>query len=67
MNMLGEGNQTEDRVNVQDRHTMFPVDNKANYVDLLHYARKRLQRADECLGPSICVQRKLADDLWMQR
>src|SRR5436190_11392148 len=47
VNVLGERNQTEDRVDVEDGDAVLVIDNKANDLDVLHDPRKRFQGLQE--------------------
>jgi hypothetical protein len=40
VNMLGEGNGAEDRVDIEDGDAVLAIDNKADDVDALHDAGK---------------------------
>jgi hypothetical protein len=61
LNMLGEGNGAEDRVDIEDGDAVLAIDNKADDVDALHYADKLVEALLKRRSAAIGVRGELAD------
>jgi hypothetical protein len=67
VNMLGEGNEAEDSVDIYDSDAVLAIDNKANYVDALHDLGKLFESVPKRSCATIRVRWELADRIWMER
>ena len=57
MNMLGEGNEAEDRVDIEDGDAVLAIDNKADDVDALRDAGKLIEALLKRRSAAIRVER----------
>ena len=67
VNVLGEGNGAEDRVDVEDGDAVLAIDNKADDVDALHDAGKLVEALPKRRNAAIRVRGELADGIGMKR
>jgi hypothetical protein len=67
LNVLGKGNRTKDRVDVEDRDTVLSIDDKTKDVDVLHDSRERFKGSDEGFSALIGIHRKYTDHIRMKR
>jgi len=67
VDMLGERNHAEDRVDVDDGDAVLAVDNEADYIDALHDGGELREPLTKRIGAAIRVRWKDADCIRMQR
>jgi hypothetical protein len=67
MDMLGERNQAEDRVDIHNGDTVLAIDHKSDYLDALHDRGELGEPLPKRSSSAIRIRWELADYLRMKR
>ena len=67
VDVLGERNDAEDGVDVDERDAVVAVDNEADDLDAFHDAGEIIESLPKRCGASIRAGREFANSIWMKR